>query len=203
METVRFLARQKKSRQRLTEDVAGGRPANHRRALVHSYREAVGQDGVQLDYHAALSSGNGTNTHRKRTVARPENRVNTFAGQMQQSVSMAEGNGLGPYIKMLREARGMTQDELGDRLGVSRQRVTQLEGGRKQWPQADIFNSLARALETPVQEFLRRAGIVIPLTAHDELEWAVGQMTEDGVEQIAEIARALLPRHRRRPGTPE
>jgi transcriptional regulator with XRE-family HTH domain len=121
---------------------------------------------------------------------------------MQQSVAMNGENTLGPYITAMRDAKGMTQKELGDAIGLSRQRVTQLEGGRKPWPAPDVFNGLSRALEIPVQEFLRRGGVSIPeADATETLAWVISQLDDDGREQLADLGRAILPRHLRRRGT--
>lgn len=108
---------------------------------------------------------------------------------------------LGNAIARLREGRGLTQAELGKAIGLSRQRVTQLEGGRKTWPSPEVFNSLARALEVPVTELLEAAGIVVPAYQHEQLSWVISQLDDDGRDQLADIGRAILPRHLRRPET--
>lgn len=116
---------------------------------------------------------------------------------MQQNVAVAENN-LGAVIASRRESLGMTQLELGVAIGLSRQRVTQLESGRKPWPAPDIFNGLARALEMPVTELLRAGGVILPETSHEQLEWVTSQLDDDGRDQLADIGRAILPRHLRR-----
>lgn len=104
------------------------------------------------------------------------------------------------YIAARREELGMTQNELAKKLHISRQRVTQLEGsgGRGGWPSPEIFNGLARALDVPVSVLLRRAGIAFgEELRHEQLDWVISQLDDDGRDQLSEIGRAILPRHLR------
>lgn len=114
---------------------------------------------------------------------------------------MPTDNDLGRHIAALRDRRGLTQAELGKAIGLSRQRVTQLEAGRKAWPSPEIFNALAKVLDVPVQELLRAGGLTLPDSSHEQLDWVISQMDDDGREQLADIGRALLPRHLRQQRT--
>lgn len=173
------------------------------RALRDRRVDLLGQSGGKLNNDPASTTGNRSNAHRKRTVSSGDERVNTVMAAVQQFVSMADRNALGPLVASLREERGLTQAELGKAIGLSRQRVTQLEGGRTQWPSSEIFNALAVALDVPVTVLLRAAGVAMPVPeeGYEKLTWAISQMDSDGREQLADIAYAILPRHRRRPET--
>lgn len=60
---------------------------------------------------------------------------------------------IGDHIQAKREAKGMTQDELADALGVSKSTISLYEsGGRK--PTFDRMTQIAQLLDTPVSEFL-------------------------------------------------
>ena len=54
-------------------------------------------------------------------------------------------------VKELREEKGLTQSELGDKVGVSRQTIYYLEKGNYN-PKLTLSLELARILETPVGE---------------------------------------------------
>ncbi len=106
---------------------------------------------------------------------------------------------LGPLLESLRG--DTSQAELARRIGLSRERYGQIERGRVKWPEVDVLNALARELNVPVTDLLRAAGAAIPQTNNEEIDWLINQMDEDGAALLAELGRALLPRHRRRQGT--
>ena len=58
-------------------------------------------------------------------------------------------------LKQLRKAAGLTQRELGDRVGVSPQAVTQWETGVKR-PSVENLTKLADVLETSTDAILGR-----------------------------------------------
>ncbi len=60
---------------------------------------------------------------------------------------------LGPRIRSLREAQGLTQTELARRAGVSRQLVGAVEAGRH-LPRVDAAAAIARVLSTAVEDLL-------------------------------------------------
>jgi len=77
--------------------------------------------------------------------------------------------GFGAWLKARREEAGLTQDEFGDAIGISKSMVSQIETGRvgkgqKPWrPQPDAVKEMARALRAagvPVStaEAFRAAG---------------------------------------------
>lgn len=60
---------------------------------------------------------------------------------------------VGENIKRLRGQRGMTQDELAERLNVTRQAVSNWERGRTE-PDIGTLETLARELEVPMEELI-------------------------------------------------
>ena len=58
-------------------------------------------------------------------------RLLCYTGDMESKLSILEGgDGLKNRLEELRKARGIRQEELGRRLGVSRQTIGSLENGR-------------------------------------------------------------------------
>lgn len=56
---------------------------------------------------------------------------------------------VGSVIRDLREAQGITQDELSREIGIARTYLTRIENG-KQSPGMDFIRSASRALDVPV-----------------------------------------------------
>jgi transcriptional regulator with XRE-family HTH domain len=61
---------------------------------------------------------------------------------------------VGQRVRALREAKGLTQDELATRAGLHRVHVTQIEGGRYESPRLDTLRRLAKALGVSLAELL-------------------------------------------------
>ena len=127
---------------------------------------------------------------------------------MRQHLSTHSGNTvpmagrwvLGPLIQQLREP--MSQAELGRRIGVTRERMGQIERGRVPWPAPDLFNALARELGVPVTTLLRAGGADIPDdSTSEELAWIISQLDDSGRELLADVGHGLLRRRLRRDGT--
>ena len=57
-------------------------------------------------------------------------------------------------LKALREERGWSQAQLGQKADVTAAYVTQLETGKKKNPSLEVLKRLARALGVPVTELL-------------------------------------------------
>lgn len=60
-------------------------------------------------------------------------------------------------IRALRQTRGLSQRELGDQLGVSRQTVNSIEMGRYD-PSLPLAIAIARFFETTVEEIFHAEG---------------------------------------------
>lgn len=65
-------------------------------------------------------------------------------------------------IRALRFERGMTQEELAVRTGVSRQTIMSIENGNTN-PSVLLAFKIAKALETPIAEVFSMEGKLIPV----------------------------------------
>lgn len=108
---------------------------------------------------------------------------------------------LGPLLSQLRG--DMSQAELARRIGLSRERVSQIERGEPKWPNVQHFNALARALDVPVTRLLKAAGADIPEGRNEDAEWLISQLDDEGLATWVRLGHALLPQHRRRPESEE
>jgi len=61
---------------------------------------------------------------------------------------------LGTVLKKLRTAKGLTQEQLGNKVGVSDAYITMLETGARKNPSLDLLERLAKALKVKVGELL-------------------------------------------------
>lgn len=92
----------------------------------------------------------------------------------------------GRRLRQLREAAGLTQPELAQRAFVSHSYISLLETGRRRNPSMDVARKLAEALEYPLDDLLREAGITADLDEGDE--------KTELVERLVAAAERL-PRH--------
>ena len=67
------------------------------------------------------------------------------------AVYMPTSETMGDRIKTLRQARGLTQDKLGDLVGVSKSAVSQWEGGSVANIKLPTFLRLLEALQTDAE----------------------------------------------------
>ncbi len=74
--------------------------------------------------------------------------------------TVRDGEGLGPVVRRLRLAAGMSQQTLGARVGMSRAYVSQIESGERKWP-AQYVGALAEALGVRPSELGRAAGRIV------------------------------------------
>ena len=70
-----------------------------------------------------------------------------------KAVAEKEAKGLGAKIRRLREQAGLSQSQLGERLGVSYQQIQKYERGVNRFS-VDALIKLARALDVPVAGLL-------------------------------------------------
>src|SRR5947209_10189661 len=74
------------------------------------------------------------------------------------NVDTTDLESLGHYIRERRQALGLTQTQLGQRLGWMQERVSILENGKYGMPSLPALARLAIACEVPLMEILRAAG---------------------------------------------
>jgi len=61
---------------------------------------------------------------------------------------------LSAVIRKLREDRGLTQEQVAKKAGVSKNYITMLEAGARKNPSLPVLKKLAKALGVPVTELL-------------------------------------------------
>ena len=81
---------------------------------------------------------------------------------------------IGERIKIVRKEKGITQRELGDRLGISDVGIAQWEKGKRN-PKADTVKRIADALEVPVEFILGESDDISGLKQF-EIETAIGTL---------------------------
>lgn len=81
-------------------------------------------------------------------------------------------NRLGACIRELRDARGWTQEELGDRADVPQTTISSLESGRVTRTSDATMRQIAEALGVPRRVLYAAAGII---ETDEELQWIAQQ----------------------------
>ncbi len=108
---------------------------------------------------------------------------------------------LGYEIRKAREAKRMTQAELGNRLGVSRANVCLLETGGVVYPRIDRLTAIASILNMPVALLYELAGITQVEAAPGQLAWLAGELDQLNQRRLIAIGHALLQVQLDRPQT--
>ncbi len=85
-----------------------------------------------------------------------------------QQISKARKREFGKRVRLLREAKRWTQEELAADSGLSRSYVSRLELGDIALPRNDKLTRLARALGTSNEDLLEAAGYMTPPTNDEE-----------------------------------
>jgi transcriptional regulator with XRE-family HTH domain len=102
---------------------------------------------------------------------------------------------IGERIKTLRLARGMTQRELGKRVGVSAPAITQLESGTSKVPKGTVLDGLCRELRTNSAWLLEGLGESSASVSLDgdrhELVLIYDSLPDQGRDLLLAQARAL------------
>lgn len=81
-------------------------------------------------------------------------RAKTFAGP----IPPRKDESLGPRIARIRQERGLSQTDLGERLGVSQRMMSHYEKGQTRIP-AETLPKIAEALKVSVNELLGRTPV--------------------------------------------
>ncbi len=89
---------------------------------------------------------------------------------------------IGKRIKDMRLEKGLSQQELGDLLGVTKVSICGYENGTRT-PSLDTFNLLAEVFNTTTDYLLGRE---IVIRSEDNLEY-LGNVSKDDVEIIKEL----------------
>lgn len=89
------------------------------------------------------------------------------------------------FIRAWREYRGLTQDQLAERLGISKAQLSRIENGIQPYSQ-DFLEACAEELRTDPASLLMRD------PNDDEALWSIWDQAKPGIKrQIVEIAKTL------------
>jgi len=93
---------------------------------------------------------------------------------------------------------GMSQTELARRIGISRERVSQMIHGKIKRPSGDILRSIAEVLNIPLLDLYADLGEPLPSAESiaPGLVWAISQLDDDAQDILYRVALSLLPYHR-------
>lgn len=105
---------------------------------------------------------------------------------------------LGYVIRDAREAKRMTQAELGNAISASRATVSLLETGGVKYPRIDMLTAIAEILNIPSATLYQLAGITLSDSVPARMQWLTSQLDEEGNELLLELGHALLRERQRR-----
>lgn len=98
---------------------------------------------------------------------------------------------------MIRDARErrrpkMSQEELGQRVGISRPMVSLLERGQVKYPRIGMLTGIADALEIPPATFFTILGVSPSDAAPAALHWIVSQLDQPNLDLLVELGHSLV-----------
>lgn len=94
-------------------------------------------------------------------------------------------NNVGKNIKKLRRDTGMTQDQLAERLNVTRQAISNWETGKTQ-PDIETLSNLAECFEVTVEELIYER-----TTQSGGVNVVIGKTTEKGIDSGVAVGIAM------------
>jgi transcriptional regulator with XRE-family HTH domain len=97
---------------------------------------------------------------------------------------------LGARIKELRKARGFTQEQFAEMIGVEPRHVSRMEGGYTA-PSINRLEKIAEALNIPLKDFFDFMHLDSPDTRTKNMEELVKGMNEDYQRIIYKIVKAF------------
>lgn len=112
---------------------------------------------------------------------------------------MLDLEALGEVIRDERERQGMTQAELGRRVGLSRPSISLLERGSTKFPKIATLEAIAAALNLPPHALYERAGIAVPDAGTGQLQWLAEQLDRRHLTLLLRIGHELLQEQQGRP----
>lgn len=92
----------------------------------------------------------------------------------------------GERIKQARKAAGLTQKELGDKLGITYQQIGQYENGKRK-PKLETLQRIADALEIEMLSLLTKEYITqTDITQRDFHDWidTIGETKSDKINEL-------------------
>ena len=109
---------------------------------------------------------------------------------------------MGDQIKTVRQIRGLTQKELGDRMGIDASTVRKYESGRLN-PKIETVQKIADALEMPVGAFLPSMGLAENFGSRVREARKKQQLSMEQLGQKMGISGSLVGRYERNVENPK
>lgn len=107
------------------------------------------------------------------------------------SVGTQHGESLGDVIRRLRRDRGLTQEDLADRAGISQRTLSDIERGNIGLPRVENLRALAAALGVDTGDLLLASNYVQNQQAADAVTERAGGSPFDAVTSDPEMVRLL------------
>lgn len=99
---------------------------------------------------------------------------------------------IGENIKKLREAAGLSQDQLGAKIGKTRSAISQYESG-KIVPRMGVIEDLAHVFRVTKVEIIGDGST--PVEYEQRIVALLRMMDDDGRARLLELAQFLVERH--------
>lgn len=96
---------------------------------------------------------------------------------------------IGQYIQQLRNEKGYSQRELGERSGVNFTEISRIESGKRQKPSPILLKGIAKALEVEYSELMQVAGYIEEKHEEDKIYELVFKDDETG--EIVDVVRGV------------
>lgn len=98
---------------------------------------------------------------------------------------------IGERIKQLRERSGLSQEELGNRMGVTKSYISKLENGKKKLNKYDRILQVANALNVHISEIIPDEEKLRVSVDDEEWSFLLGELKAEGLtaEQVREYVK--------------
>lgn len=67
---------------------------------------------------------------------------------------------LSEFMREKRKQKDWSQRDLAAAAGISNAEISRIEGGKRKEPSPTVLKAIAKALDVPVEEMLRQAGVI-------------------------------------------
>ena len=98
---------------------------------------------------------------------------------------------LGARIKEIRKRRGITQDQLAERVDLATRYISLIEVGRSS-PSLEAIENIARVLEVELKELFDFGHLDPMMTAPEELLRGIGELDEGKRQLIYLLVKAMV-----------
>ena len=97
---------------------------------------------------------------------------------------------LGRRIKELRKSRGISQDQLAERVDIDPKHLSRIEVGRG-YPSLDTLEGIAHALDVEVKDFFEFTHLREDASLVEEITGMLKEASEEKLRLILKVVRAI------------